>query len=104
MDNNIYTKPKTKNMLELIKQFFLNGWTTFKGIILLEWLNFKNWKAWTGLRALYLVFALLLVLGVVFNFKFFHWVLPTYFVACAFFKTEPLLKVLNKLGFTPTEL
>ena len=71
MDNNIYTKPKTKNMLELIKQFFLNGWTTFKGIILLEWLNFKNWKAWTGLRALYLVFALLLILGVVFNFKFF---------------------------------
>ena len=57
-----------------------------------------------SLRALYLVFALLLILGVVFNFKFFHWVLPTYFVACAFFKTEPLLKVLNKLGFTPTEL
>ena len=58
-------------MLDLIKQFFVNGWTTLKGVLLLEWLNFKNWKAWTGLRALYLVFALLLGLGVVFNFNFF---------------------------------
>ena len=91
-------------MLDLIKQFFVNGWTTLKGVLLLEWLNFKNWMAWTGLRALYLVFALLLGLGVVFNFNFFHWALPTYFVACAFFKTEPLLKVLNRFGFTPTEL
>jgi len=91
-------------MLELIKQFFVNGWTTLKGILLLEWLNFKNWKAWTGLRALYLLFAILLVVGVTFNFKFFHLVLPTYFVSCAFFKTEPLLKLLNRVGFTPTEL
>tara|TARA_B100001093_G_scaffold509638_1_gene574060 strand:+ start:968 stop:1243 length:276 start_codon:yes stop_codon:yes gene_type:complete len=91
-------------MIDLIKQFFVNGWVTLKGILLLEWLNFKNWKAWTGLRALYLLFALLLVVGTTFNFKLFHIALPTYFVVCAFFKTEPLLKVLNKLGFTPTEL
>jgi hypothetical protein len=91
-------------MLDLIKQFFVNGWTTLKGILFLEWLNFKNWKAWTGLRALYLLFALLLTLGVVFNHNFFNWALPAYFVVCAFFKTEPLLKVLNRFGFTPTEL
>ena len=66
-------------MLDLIKQFFVNGWTTLKGVLLLG-------------------------LGVVFNFNFFHCALPTYFVACAFFKTEPLLKVLNRFGFTPTEL
>ena len=48
-------------MLELIQTIFpYNGWTTLKGILTLEWLNFKNWKAWTGMRALYLVFALLL--------------------------------------------
>jgi len=91
-------------MIDLIKQFFTNGWITLKGILLLEWLNFKNWKAWTGLRALYLLFALLLIVGTTFDFKLFHIILPTYFVVCAFFKTEPLLKVLNKLGFTPTEL
>ena len=92
------------NLINLIKEFFVSGWTTLKGILTLKWLNFKNWKSWTGLRALYLLFALLLGLGFVFNFNFFNWALPTYFVVCAFFKTEPLLKLLNRFGFTPTEL
>ena len=92
------------NLINLIKEFFVSGWTTLKGILTLKWLNFKNWKSWTGLRALYLLFALLLGLGLVFNFNLFNWALPTYFVVCAFFKTEPLLKLLNRFGFTPTEL
>jgi len=91
-------------MLDSIKQFFTDGLTTLKGILTLKWLNFKNWKAWTGLRALYLLFAVVLGVSLTTNFNFFHWALPAYFVACAFFKTEPLLKVLNRLGFTPTEL
>ena len=91
-------------MLDSIKQFFTDGLTTLKGILTLKWLNFKNWKSWTGLRALYLLFALLLGLGLVFNFNLFNWALPTYFIVCAFFKTEPLLKLLNRFGFTPTEL
>lgn len=92
------------NLINLINEFFKSGWATLKGILTLKWLNFKTWKSWTGLRALYLLFALLLGLGLTFNFNFFNWALPTYFVICAFFKTEPLLKVLNRLGFTPTEL
>ena len=91
-------------MLNSIKQFFNDGITTLKGILTLKWLNFKNWKSWTGLRALYLLFAVVLGVSLTTNFNFFHWALPTYFIACAFFKTEPLLKVLNRLGFTPTEL
>ena len=91
-------------MIDLIKQFFTDGWDTLKGILALKWLNFKNWKSWTGLRALYLLFALLLTISLVSNFNFFHWALPAYFIACAFFKTEPILKALNKLGFSPTKL
>ena len=45
--------------METIKEFFVEGWSTLKGILKLEWLNFKNWRAWTALRALYLVFAVL---------------------------------------------
>ena len=92
------------NIVNLIQEFLTSGWSTLKGILTLKWLNFKNWKSWTGMRALYLLFALLLVLGLAFDFDLFTWVLPTYFVVCAFFITEPLLKLLNKLGFTPTEL
>jgi len=91
-------------MLDSIKQFFIDGLTTLKGILTLKWLNFKNWKSWTGLRALYLLFAVVLGISLTTNFNFFHWALPTYFIACAFFKTEPLLKLLNRIGFTPTEL
>ena len=42
--------------METIKEFFVEGWSTLKGILKLEWLNFKNWRAWTALRALYLIF------------------------------------------------
>ena len=29
-------------ILDSIKQFFTSGWTTLKGILLLEWLNLKT--------------------------------------------------------------
>ena len=40
-------------MIDTIKNFILEGWSTLKGILKLEWINFKNWKGWTALRALY---------------------------------------------------
>tara|TARA_R100000084_G_C4559318_1_gene103804 strand:+ start:185 stop:436 length:252 start_codon:yes stop_codon:yes gene_type:complete len=83
--------------METIKEFFTEGWSTLKGILKLEWANFKNWKAWTSLRALYIVFA---VLSLVYT----CWYGVVYFLACAFFKTEPLLKLLNKLGFSKTKI
>ena len=83
--------------MESIKEFFVEGWSTLKGILKLEWLNFKNWRAWTALRALYLVFAVLCLV-------YTCWYGFIYFAACAFFKTEPLLNVLNKLGFDKTKI
>ena len=47
--------------METIKEFFTEGWSTLKGILKLEWANFKNWKAWTSLRAVYIVYAVLSV-------------------------------------------
>jgi len=91
-------------MLDSIKHFFVSGFETLKGLLTLKWLDFKAWKGWTSLRALYLVFAVLFTCGLVFDINFFHWALPTYFVVCAFFETEPLLKVLNKLGLTEVKI
>ena len=31
----------------MIKNFILNGVSTIKGLLKLEWINFKNWKGWT---------------------------------------------------------
>ena len=42
-------------MLEKIQDLMFNGWMTLSGLLKLEWLNFKNWKGWTALRALYLL-------------------------------------------------
>ena len=93
-------------MLETIKNFITNGWTTLKGLLKLEWLNFKNWKGWTALRALYLLFALDFTLGTIFGCYsdpiLWYWVI--YFVVCVFFKVEPVLWALNKLGFSKTEI
>ena len=84
-------------MIETIKNFFLEGWTTLKGTLKLEWLNFKNWKAWTSLRALYLLFTILCLV-------YTCWYGFIYFAVCAFFRVEPLLWGLNKLGLSKTEI
>jgi hypothetical protein len=80
-----------------IKELVSNGWTTLKGLLKLEWINFKNWRAWTSLRALYLLCA---ILSIVYT----CWYGFAYFFICAFFKTEPVLWLLNKLGFSETEI
>ena len=49
-------------MLEKIGNLVTNGISTLKGLLKLEWLNFKNWKGWTSLRALYLLCARIAVL------------------------------------------
>jgi len=84
-------------MLETIKNFVKNGWSTLKGLLKLEWLNFKNWKGWTSLRGLYLVFA---ACSIVYT----CWYCFLYFGVCAFFRVEPILWGLNKLGFSKTEI
>ena len=84
-------------MSETIKNFIKNGVSTVKGLLKLEWLNFKNWKGWTSLRALYLAFVVVCA---------FHTCLygSIYFAACAFFRVEPVLWALNKLGFSETKI
>ena len=84
-------------MIDTIKNFILEGWTTLKGILKLEWLNFKNWRGWTALRALYLIFAILCLV-------YTCWYGFIYFLVCAFFRVEPLLWGLNKLGLSKTEI
>ena len=84
-------------MLDTIKNLVSEGWKTVKGTLKLEWLNFKNWKGWTALRALYLLFA---VTSLVYT----CWYGVIYFLVCAFFRVEPLLWGLNKLGLSKTEI
>ena len=84
-------------MLDTIKKFVSEGWKTLKGTLKLEWLNFKNWKGWTSLRSLYLLFA---VGSIVYT----CWYGFLYFAICAFFRVEPILWCLNKLGFSKTEI
>ena len=84
-------------MLDTIKNFITNGWSTLKGLLKLEWINFKNWKGWTSLRALYILCA---ILSIVYT----CWYGVAYFIICAFFKVEPILWCLNKLGFSKTEI
>ena len=84
-------------MIETIKTFFLEGWTTLKGTLKLEWLNIKNSKACTSLRALYLFFAILCLV-----YTCWHGLI--FFLVCAFFRVEPLLWGLNKLGLSKTKI
>ena len=93
-------------MLDTIKNFITNGWSTLKGLLKLEWLNFKNWKGWTALRALYLLCVVDITLGTIFGFynEPLLWWWVVYFSVCAFFRVEPVLWVLNKLGFSKTKI
>ena len=84
-------------MSKTIKNFIKNGVSTLKGLLKLEWLNFKNWKGWTSLRALYLLFA---VGSIVYT----CWYGFLYFAVCAFFKVEPVIWGLNKLGLSKSEI
>ena len=92
----------------MIKDFILNGLTTVKGLLKLEWINFKNWKGWTSLRMLYLVIAAYMLADMIFGL--FLLPLPRcvsmmmYFAVCCFFKVEPVMWMLGKLGFGKTEI
>ena len=88
----------------MIKDFILNGLTTVKGLLKLEWMNFKNWKGWTSLRMAYFVVVIYTIFDMIFGFfKGEIWCIA-YFAICCFFKTEPIMWMLNKLGFTKTKI
>ena len=93
-------------MLEKIQDLMFNGWMTRSGLLKLEWLNFKNWKGWTALRALYLLCVVDITLGTIFGFynEPLLWWWVVYFSVCAFFRVEPVLWCLHKLGFSKTEI
>jgi uncharacterized membrane protein HdeD (DUF308 family) len=92
--------------MEKIKSILLNGWGTLKGILLLEWTDFKNWKNFTSLRVLYLLLGILLIWGNLTSMddNTLQWLLPVWLLASAFFKWCPILAILNRLGFKDVEL
>tara|TARA_R110002051_G_scaffold27287_1_gene65723 strand:- start:559 stop:825 length:267 start_codon:yes stop_codon:yes gene_type:complete len=88
----------------MIKDFILNGLTTIKGLLKLEWMNFKNWKGWTSLRMAYFMAVIYMALDMIFGFCGSNMWCMIYFAVCCFFKTEPLMWMFNKLGFTKTKI
>lgn len=91
-------------MLDMIKNFIMNGWATLKSLLKLEWLNFKNWKEWSSLRMLYLIITAYMVFGMIFGFFNGEIWCMIYFAVCCFFKVEPIMWILDKLGFEKTEI
>ena len=88
----------------MIKNFIMNGWATLKSLLKLEWLNFKNWKEWSSLRMLYLMITVYMVSGMMFGFFNGEIWCMMYFAVCCFFKVEPIMWILDKLGFGKTEI
>ena len=88
----------------MIKNFVLNGVNTVKGLLKLEWINFKNWKGWTSLRMVYFLLVIYMLCGMIFNFFGGNLWCVLYFAICCFFKVEPVMWLLNKLGFSKTEI
>ena len=89
----------------MIKNTIMDGWGTLKGLLKLEWLNFKNWKKWTSLRMLYFVIAVYMLSDMMFGLCGGSiWYVMMYCAICCFFKVEPIMWVLNKLGFGKTEI
>ena len=88
----------------MIKNFVLNGVNTIKGLLKLEWINFKNWKGWTSLRMVYFLLIIYMVCGMIFGFFSGNLWCALYFAICCFFKVEPVMWLLNKLGFSKTEI
>jgi len=91
-------------MLDMIKNTIMDGWGTLKGLLKLEWLNFKNWKKWTSLRMLYFMITVYMVSGMIFGFFNGEICCMIYFAICCFFKVEPMMWILGKLGFGKTEI
>ena len=91
-------------MLDTIKNAIADGWGTLKGLLTLEWLNFKNWKKWTSLRALYFLITVYMVLGMIFGFFAGEIWCVLYFAICCFFKAEPVMWILSKLGFSEIKI
>ena len=91
-------------MINTIKEFILNGLMTLRSLLKLEWMNFKNWKAWTSLRMLYFIITMYMVLGMIFGFFGGEIWCAIYFAICCFFKTEPVMWLLSKLGFSKTKI
>ena len=91
-------------MLDTIKNAITDGWGTLKGLLTLEWLNFKNWKKWTSLRTVYFAITVYMILGILFNF--FGGIIwcAMYFAVCCFFKVEPVMWILGLLGFEKTDI
>ena len=91
-------------MLDTIKNTIANGWGTLKGLLKLEWLDFKNWKKWTSLRMLYFIITIYMLFGMIFGFFGGEIWCMVYFAVCCFFKVEPIMWILGKLGFGETEI
>ena len=88
----------------MIKNTIMDGWGTLKGLLKLEWLNFKNWKNWTSLRMLYFMITVYMIFGMMFGFFDGEIWCMMYFAVCCFFKVEPIMWMLDKLGFGKTEI
>ena len=91
-------------MINTIKDFILNGLMTAKALLTLEWLNFKNWKNWTSLRMLYFMITIYMLSGMIFGFFNGNIWCMIYFTVCCFFKAEPIMWAVNKLGFSKTKI
>ena len=91
-------------MIDTIKDFILNGMMTLKSLLTFEWINFKNWKAWTSLRMLYFMITIYMILGMIFGFFGGEIWCAMYFAICCFFKTEPMMWLLSKMGFSKTKI
>ena len=91
-------------MINTIKDFISNGIMTLKSLLTFEWINFKNWKAWTSLRMLYFMITVYMILGMIFGFFGGEIWCAMYFAICCFFKTEPMMWLLSKMGFSKTKI
>ena len=91
-------------MINTIKEFIFNGMMTLKSLLTLEWMNFKNWKEWSSLRMLYLMITVYMIFGMIFGFFNGEIWCMMYFAVCCFFKVEPIMWILDKLGFGKTEI
>ena len=91
-------------MINTIKEFIFNGMVTLKSLLTLEWINFKNWKEWTSLRMMYFVITMYMMLGMFFGFFGGEIWCMMYFAICCFFKVEPMMWLLSKMGFSKTKI
>ena len=91
-------------MINTIKEFIFNGLVTLKSLITFEWINFKNWKEWTSLRMMYFMISMYMMLGMFFGFIGGEIWCAMYFAICCFFKVEPMMWLLCKMGFSKTKI